>query len=270
MVKTTTTSVLRAAAVFGAIASGTMPLAANEVLPWANTPPTVATAEPAAADPAVEAAIAQCTPLFEAACRDLNTCAWIADVSLQDGTVLPARCVARPSAPPKSTAKAKTPAPKKKTAETPKAPAAKPAAATETGTLPANAEPKAAAAAAPTVVTPPVAEKKAPEAPVKVSAPPPAAAPPAAKAAAVEPPPAKPAAAAPVAEKQPAAAPPPAEKTAATAPAPKAEQAPKSPVSAKAPAPSGGSMPGFGSFSSAFPAGGAVVTTTVPPKTSSE
>ena len=257
MVKATTTSIWRAAAVFGAIVGGTMPLAANEVLPWANTPPTVATAEPAAADPAMEAALAQCTPLFEAACRDLNTCAWIADVSLQDGTVLPARCVARPSAPPKSTTKAKTSAPKKKTAETPKAPAAKPAAATaeaETGALPAKAEPKAAAVAAPTVVTPPVAEKKAPEAPIKVSEPPAAAAPPAA----------------PLAEKQPAAAPPPAEKTAATAPAPKAE-APKSPVSAKAPAPTGGTpMPGFGSFSSAFPAGGAIVTTTVPPKTSSE
>ena len=259
MVRTSTTSALRAAAVFGAIASGTMPLAADEVLPWANTPPTVATAEPAAADPAMQAAVAQCTPLFEAACRDLNTCAWIADVSLQDGTVLPARCVARPSGPPKSTAKSKTSAPKKKTAETPKAPAAA-TAATETGALPVKAEPKAAAA--PTVVTPPVAEKKAPEAPVKVSEPP------AAKAAAVEPPPAKPQAA-PVAEKQPAAAPPPAEKT-ATAPAPKAEQAPKSPVSAKAPAQAGGSMPGFGSFSSAFPAGGAVVTTTIPPRSSSE
>ena len=142
MVRASTTSVLRAAAVFGAIASGTMPLAADEVLPWANSPPAVATAEPAAADPAVEAAVAQCAPLFEAACRDLNTCAWIADVALQDGTVLPARCVARPSAPPKSTAKAKTSAPKKKTAEAPKAPAAQPAAATETGALPAKAEAK--------------------------------------------------------------------------------------------------------------------------------
>src|SRR5262245_31870632 len=98
--------------------------AKTEVLPWANAP-AVAAAPPADPnDPAVaaqQAAAAQCSSLFEASCRDLKTCAWIADVALPDGTTSPARCVARPPAPPKKAAKkapatpATTP---KKTSET--------------------------------------------------------------------------------------------------------------------------------------------------------
>jgi hypothetical protein len=87
-----------------------------EVLPWTNAPkvPASAAADPAAA----QAAAAQCAGIFEAACRDLKTCAWIADVQLEDGTTNPARCVARPPAPPKKAAKA-APVKPKKTTETP-------------------------------------------------------------------------------------------------------------------------------------------------------
>lgn len=91
----------------------------TEVLPWTNKPLAPATAAAPIGDvAATEAAAAQCSALFEAACRDLKTCAWVADVALQDGTQVPARCVARPPAPPKKSATKKQ-APPKKTAVAP-------------------------------------------------------------------------------------------------------------------------------------------------------
>src|SRR5262245_26156915 len=51
-----------------------------EVLPWADKPLVPATGDLAA----MEAAAAQCSGLFEAACRDLKTCAWVADMALED------------------------------------------------------------------------------------------------------------------------------------------------------------------------------------------
>lgn len=84
-----------------------------EVLPWADKPLTPVTAAATGDVAATEAAAAQCSSLFEAACRDLKTCAWIADVALQDGTQVPARCMARPPAPPKKAAAKKQTAPKK-------------------------------------------------------------------------------------------------------------------------------------------------------------
>lgn len=101
-----------------------------EVLPWADKPLTPMAEAPAADLAAAEAAAAQCSGLFEAACRDLKTCAWVADVALEDGTLVPARCAARPPAPPKKAAKKKAP-PKKtvaapeETASTTPAPAVK-------------------------------------------------------------------------------------------------------------------------------------------------
>lgn len=98
----------------------------TETLPWANAPKVpAAPPAPGADSAALDAAAAQCSGLFEAACRDLKTCAWIADVTLEDGTRSPARCVARPPAPPKKTAKKSTKP--KKTDAAPAAPAAKPA-----------------------------------------------------------------------------------------------------------------------------------------------
>lgn len=89
----------------------------TEVLPWADKPLVATTAVPTTGDvAAVEAAAAQCSGSFEAACRDLKTCAWIADIVLQDGTQVPARCVARPPAPPKKSATKKKPAPVKNAA----------------------------------------------------------------------------------------------------------------------------------------------------------
>lgn len=85
--------------------------AGGEVLPWANQPLT-----PVASLPEAESAAQQCSGLFEAACRDLKTCAWVADVKLSDGTLVPARCAARASKIPKSTAKKSTTAKKKEAA----------------------------------------------------------------------------------------------------------------------------------------------------------
>lgn len=84
-----------------------------EVLPWTNKPLAPAATAATGDVAATEAAAAQCSPLFEAACRDLKTCAWVADVALQDGTQVPARCVARSPAPPKKAAAKKQPPPKK-------------------------------------------------------------------------------------------------------------------------------------------------------------
>lgn len=97
----------------------------TEVLPWANQPTLpIAEAPPTGDVAATQAAAAQCSGLFEAACRDLKTCAWVADVALQDGTLVPARCLARPPAPPKAANKAAN-KPKKTTATAPQAPAVK-------------------------------------------------------------------------------------------------------------------------------------------------
>lgn len=88
----------------------------TEVLPWANKPLAPVAAAPMGDPAAADAAAAQCVGLFEAACRDLKTCAWVADVALADGTIVPSRCVAIPPAPPKSVKKT---APAKKTAKAP-------------------------------------------------------------------------------------------------------------------------------------------------------
>lgn len=299
MVKATTTSILRAAAVLVGTIGAAAPMAAEEVLPWATSSPVAATAE-TPDDPAMQSAIAQCTGQFEAGCRDLKTCAWVADVRLQDGTLVPARCVALRPAPPKSTTAdagssavpAPTPPPKKKAAATPpppkaaakEAPAAQQPAAvkaatvaseTETGALPDRAEPNAApkAPVAPVVVTrpqpetPPVAEKKE-AAPAEAEA----------KAAAIEAPASPPAlpvnrnapmpvttTVAPVAEKKTV------EKVEKKEAAPAEEKQKTKQVQGPAGAtpPKSGEAPkspSFGSFSSAFPMGGAVVTTTVPPR----
>lgn len=88
----------------------------TEVLPWANKPLAPVAAEPMGDPAAADAAAAQCVGLFEAACRDLKTCAWVADVALADGTIVPSRCVVRPPAPPKSVKKT---APVKKAAKAP-------------------------------------------------------------------------------------------------------------------------------------------------------
>lgn len=99
-----------------------------EVLPWADKPLVAASSVPTTGDvAAAEAAAAQCSGSFEAACRDLKTCAWVADIVLQDGTQVPARCVARPPAPPKKSATKKKPAPVKNAAAEQGQPAAAPA-----------------------------------------------------------------------------------------------------------------------------------------------
>jgi len=163
----------------------------TEVLPWANAPkeplPTAASGPDSAA---FAAATAQCAGLFEAACRDLKTCAWIAEVALPDGTTSPARCVARPPAPPKKSAKkpatpTQAAAKVKKTIAAPAAPAEKAAPAKES--LPEKKSELAPAPDSPpgkTAATEPAAEEgskpeKAPEpagaekkGPIVVTAPP--------------------------------------------------------------------------------------------------
>jgi len=108
-----------------AAADKTAAVKKKEVLPWENAPiaPLIDAPEPPPADPAVAAAAAQCSGLFEAACRDLKTCAWVADVALPDGSFVPSRCLARPPAPPK-TAKKKPPQKPKQTEAAPAAEAA--------------------------------------------------------------------------------------------------------------------------------------------------
>lgn len=195
MVKATTTSILRSAAVLALVVGGSVQALAEEVLPWANSSPATVAAPPAV-DPEMQAAIAQCAGQFEASCRGIKTCAWVASVKLTDGSVAPARCMALRPAPPKSAAADATPAvaamptppPKKKGNAKPPAmkAAAAPAAATqpkptETGALPAKAAETQKSApeppVAPVVVTRPdaearpVAEKKTPApAPTKAAA----------------------------------------------------------------------------------------------------
>lgn len=223
------------------LAAGAAPAAAQEVLPWAGKPLTPpGEAQTAAGSMAVtEEAAAQCSGQFEAACRDLKTCAWVADVALEDGTLVPARCVARPPAPPKKAAKKPPPAKPKEAAAAPETEGAAPAAKSSV----ARSEPEGSAAQAP-------AATKAETAPAVATE---QAAPAAEKAEAkvqeakadAEPAPAQP-------DKQP-------EK--------KAEPA-KSPIVVTAPPPadrSSGGMPSFGAITPVMPGGSGVVTTTVPP-----
>lgn len=146
-----------------------------EVLPWADKPLVPATGDLAA----VEAAAAQCSGLFEAACRDLKTCAWVADMALDDGTEVPARCAARPPAPPKKAAKKATPAKVTEKAPAPvtEAPAVK-ASVTRIEEEEPKAKPepekkKAAAIEEPQAPkepkAPTIAEPKAPEAPAQAN-----------------------------------------------------------------------------------------------------
>jgi hypothetical protein len=111
-----TKALLLAGAVTGALMAHASASFAEE-LPWAGKPLVPQATAPAGADQATaDAAAGQCSTLFEAACRDLKTCSWIADIALQDGTLVPARCVARPAAPPK-TAKKQQKTPAKKAAD---------------------------------------------------------------------------------------------------------------------------------------------------------
>ena len=132
----------------------------GEVLPWANKPLAPMAALPDADLAAVEAAAQQCSGLFEAACRDLKTCAWVADVMLEDGTLVPSRCAARPPAPPKKAVKKSTPA-KKAAVAAEDAPAAAPAVKAAV-TRVEDAEPAAVQTKA-TEAPPPAAKKKEPE-----------------------------------------------------------------------------------------------------------
>lgn len=113
----------------GALTGGLAALSTSgfaEDLPWANKPLEPQATAPAGTDQAaVDAAASQCASLFEAACRDLKTCSWVAEIALKDGTTAPARCVARPPAPPKAAKKQqKTPAKKAAAAKPEAAPAA--------------------------------------------------------------------------------------------------------------------------------------------------
>jgi hypothetical protein len=109
--------------------------------------------------------------LFEASCRETSGCAWLADIQLDDGTMVAAHCVARvsPSAkkvePPKTEA-AKTEVPKTEVPKT-EAPKADKKLAPAKETTKAAGSPEAPpevtvtvpAAVAPVVITPPPAAK---------------------------------------------------------------------------------------------------------------
>lgn len=98
----------------------------EEVLPWTGKPLTPMATLPEGEGTATDVSAAQCNGLFEAACRDLKACAWLADISRGDGTVTAAHCVARPAAPPKKAAAKKSSPPKKAAVSTEgKAPAVK-------------------------------------------------------------------------------------------------------------------------------------------------
>jgi len=164
----------------------------TEVLPWADKPLTAV--EPAGDVAAAEAAAAQCSGLFEAACRDLKTCAWVGTVIMNEGTEVPPRCVVRPPAPPKKAAKKKDPAkaaaaapeatgetpapPKVKEAESPpENPVQKKAATTLDAPSPA-VETKESEPAKAAVEAAPAEAKQEAKAPIVVKPPPAAAQPP--------------------------------------------------------------------------------------------
>lgn len=203
----------------------------GEVLPWANKPLTPAAA-PTGDVAAVDAAAAQCAGLFEAACRDLKTCAWIADVALQDGTQIPARCVARPPAPPKNAAKKTAPA--KKAAKAPEG--------AET--------PQGAAAPAVKAAVTRIEDEGAPQAPAVTEK-------------KTKPEPEAQAATAPPEEKAPEQPKPP-QQAESKAPEKKAEEA-KAPIVVKPPPAPAEQMPSFGSVQPVMPGGGNAVVVTVPP-----
>ncbi len=232
------------------------PFAAGaEELPWANKPlEAQAAAVPGADQAALEAATSQCIGQFEASCRDLKTCSWVADIARPDGTLVPARCVARPPAPPKAKTAKKAPA----KSATPSESAKK-----ETVAAPAEAIPPVTKATVtqvePEVPAPPkkAAAKAKPvpdnPAPKKQATIEPAAAP-----AEAEP--------APVAvETSPAA-----EKQADAKPEPKAKDEPKkaevkAPIVVAPPKPAAQKMPSFGSISPVMPGSEAnAVIVTVP------
>lgn len=198
----------------------------GEVLPWTGKPLTPVATLPEGEAAAAQAATAECSGLFEAACRDLKACAWLADISRGDGTVTAAQCVARPAAPPKKAAK-KPSSPKKTTAST---------------------EGKAPAPAVKASVTRVEPEKPAAVVPAAESAlPTPEKAPPKAETEAAAPKKAEPE---PVDQ--------------AEAPAPEKDKAPEPPASKEKTAQEGAStLPSFGSISG-FGGDGAIVVT-VPP-----
>jgi hypothetical protein len=124
--------------------------AKTEVLPWANTPivPAVPGATPDPANAAAAATAAQCAGLFEAQCREVATCAWVADIKHEDGTSVAARCAGRGAAPPKKAASKPKPKPK-------------PEATTAAATAPPSAE-APAKKSLPITVSPPAPAAEAP------------------------------------------------------------------------------------------------------------
>jgi hypothetical protein len=72
-----------------------------ETLPWAKAGADKAAAKPSGTT-TTTAALSPCLSMTETACREAKKeCAWIADVKLDDGNVVPARCLGRMPAPPK-------------------------------------------------------------------------------------------------------------------------------------------------------------------------
>lgn len=141
---------------------------ASEKLPWATGAKPVAGAKPAA-DKAKAAASKgaaaegplsmACPGLYEAACREVPACTWIADVKLQTGADVKAHCVDRnPQA-------AKKDAGAKKVTDKPKAPAV-PKAAQDAVVKAAPATAPAAVVAAPAPPVAPVSVAPVPVAPV--------------------------------------------------------------------------------------------------------
>jgi hypothetical protein len=122
--------------------------AKTEVLPWANTP--IVPSVPGATDPANAAAAAtaaQCAGLFEAQCRDVATCAWVADINREDGASVAAHCAGRGAAPPKKAAS--KPKPKPKPEATAAAATSPPSAEAPRKSMPITVSPPAPAAEAP-------------------------------------------------------------------------------------------------------------------------
>ncbi len=119
-----------------------------ETLPWAKAGADKSAAKPSGApSPTTTAALSACLSMGETACRDAKKeCAWIADVKLDDGNVVPARCVGRMPAPPKK--KTGTGSTSKKS-ETAKAVEKTPAPATAAPAPPVAATTDAAAPSAP-------------------------------------------------------------------------------------------------------------------------
>jgi hypothetical protein len=136
----------------------------TETLPWAK-----AGAKPSgAAPPTTTAALSPCLSMTETACREAKKeCAWIADVKLEDGNVVPARCVGRMPAPPKKKTGASSTSKKSETAKAvEKAPAAATTAPAEEAATkaPVAAEPPASGPIKVEVSPPPAALKEEPPA----------------------------------------------------------------------------------------------------------